>query len=142
MLLRRVRSFMRLFPEFSCVVFIYYVKATMCSTSERNGEPVSIHLLLCGHRAMGSEFLQGCHYPIHENRKDNSGPRRKSSCNWQSWLSLLCSVSAVLLPFPDPPPTHPRCLLPNQLLQAPALRPSELQERSEEMVALKRRIPL
>ena len=69
MLPTRVCSFMRLFPEFSYVLFIYSVEVTMCSTSERNGDPVPIHLPLCDHRATGwSDFLQGGHYSIHENR--------------------------------------------------------------------------
>lgn len=41
------------------------------------------------------------------DRKDNSGPRRKSSCNWQSWLSLLSSVSASPADISWLPPTHP-----------------------------------
>ena len=96
MLPTRVCSFMRLFPEFY-IFSSFILWKQWCAPPQRGMEIQSPYICpsVITEQPGGVIFCkEAIIRSMKIDRKDNSGPRRKSSCNWQSWLSLLSSVSA------------------------------------------------
>ena len=140
MLPARACSFMKLFPEF--YIFSSFTLWKQWGAPPQRGMEIQSPYICSS--VITKQWVEWifARMPIIQSVKN--GPRRKSLVTGRRG-SVSCAVYlGVLLPFPDSesPLPAPWFLLPDCLLQAPALWPSELQEKLEEMVTLKLRIPL